>query len=92
MIFVNQTFITFRLWLGLFRCSVFKALCNKIATGSFGGVFANVRVILSLQNCMRRAPTVEFETKSGIRASSMLSARMDKYASRADGGINVCSV
>lgn len=60
-----------------------------MATGSFGGVCANVRVRLSRQNCMRRAPTVGFETSSGIRASSMLRARIERYASRADGGTNV---
>jgi len=49
-----------------------------MATGSAGGVDASVRVRLSRQNCMRRAPTVGFETRSGIRASSILRARMDR--------------
>lgn len=63
-----------------------------MATGSFGGVFANVLVILSRQNCMRNAPTVGLETRSGIRASSTLRARIERYASREDGDMNVCSV
>lgn len=53
---------------------------------------ANVLVRLSLQNCIRSAPTVGFETNSGILASSMLSARIERYASLADGGMKVCSV
>jgi hypothetical protein len=63
-----------------------------MATGSFGGVSANVRVKLSRQNCMRRAPTVGFDTRSGILASSMLRARMERYASRAEGGMKVWRV
>jgi hypothetical protein len=46
--------------------------------GSLGGVLANVRVRLSRQNCMRKAPTVGLETRSGIRASSMLRARIER--------------
>jgi hypothetical protein len=65
------------------------ALCKSTATGSLGGVLANVRVILSRQNCMRKAPTVGLETRSGMRASSMFNARIDRKASRPDGGINV---
>lgn len=49
-----------------------------MATGSLGGVFANVRLMLSRQNCIRRDPTAGLETMSGIRASSMLSARMER--------------
>ena len=41
---------------------------------------------------MRKAPTVGFETTSGMRASSMFNARIDKKASRPEGGINVWRV
>lgn len=41
---------------------------------------------------MRNAPTVGFETRSGIRASSTLRARIERYASFAEGGTNVCRV
>jgi len=71
---------------------VFRALWRRIATGSRGGVLANVRLMLSRQNCIRKAPTVGFETRSGIRASSILSARIAKYASRVGEGMNVWSV
>jgi hypothetical protein len=60
-----------------------------MATGSFGGVDAKVRVKLSRQNCMRRAPTVGLDTKSGIRANSMLRARMARYISLEEGGMKV---
>ena len=63
-----------------------------MATGSLGGALANVRLILSLQNCMRNAPTVGLETRSGMRASSMFKARIERYASRVEGGINVWRV
>jgi hypothetical protein len=49
-----------------------------MATGSFGGVFANVLVRLSRQNCIRSAPTAGLDTRSGILASSMLSARIER--------------
>jgi len=55
-----------------------SALWRRIATGSLGGVSANVRVMLSRQNCIRRAPTVGLEIRSGIRASSMLRALMER--------------
>ena len=41
---------------------------------------------------MRNAPTVGFETRSGIRASSTLRARIERYASLAESGINVWRV
>ena len=69
-----------------------RALRSRTATGSFGGVLANVRVRLSRQNCIRRAPTVGFETISGILASSTLRERMERYASLAEGGMKVCNV
>lgn len=55
-----------------------RAWWRRIATGSLGGVSANVRVRLSLQNCIRNAPTVGLETTSGILASSMFRARMER--------------
>lgn len=33
-----------------------------------------------------------FDTRSGILASSILRARMERYASRAEGGMKVWSV
>jgi hypothetical protein len=50
---------------------------------------ANVRLILSRQNCIRSAPTVGLETRSGMRANSMFNARIDKYASRVEGAMKV---
>lgn len=32
------------------------------------------------------------DTRSGILATSILSARIERYASRADGGMKVCNV
>ena len=63
-----------------------------MATGSLGGVSANVLVMLSRQNCIRSDPIVGFETISGIRAISMLKARRARYAGRAGGGMNIWSV
>lgn len=48
--------------------------------------------MLSRQNCIRRAPTVGFDTRSGILASSTLRARIERYASLVDGGMKVCNV
>lgn len=48
--------------------------------------------MLSRQNCILNAPTVGLETRSGIRASSMLSARIARKASRVEDGMNVCNV
>jgi hypothetical protein len=41
---------------------------------------------------MRKAPTVGLETRSGMRASSIFNARIDRKASRLEGGINVLRV
>lgn len=49
-----------------------------MATGSWGGLSANVWCILSRQNCMRRAPMVGLETRSGMRVSSTLKARIER--------------
>lgn len=91
--FINQLFMVFRLVaLGCRDWSEVSAWCRRMATGSLGGVPLKVRVRLSRQNCMRRAPTVGLETSSGIRTSSMFRARIARYASSEDGGRKVCRV